>query len=281
VSSPIRLRAAPTQAVEILATGPGLESLMPALLTAESMQQAGLPPDLEGLLSLSSEGVAALPAPDVVQLFALAVNEGFFGSTGHAPAAAHCTTHFEAASATRVWILRVTDTPPRSFRVLLALLDGLEAHGLAVRTSDGVPGDQFDVEHSGWPAAPDACAYPLALEDLDVLEEAGTMHVRFEAQRPLTTEETADVERCFEIWTALLLSGGYVDRPLAGAPPIDLMPGGWENDRTWAQDFEVFRCAPESVYPVLHFTSRLARRIPVRRLQIESDPANLESRVTE
>jgi len=273
MSGPVHLRAAPTQTVEILASGPGLETLGPALLTEDSMAQAGLPPDLEGFIALPPETVAALPTPNVVELFTLAVNEGFFGTTGQAPAFAECTTHYEAASLTRVWILHVTNTPPRSFRVLLAMLDGLDAHGFTLQTRDNFLVGEFDVENCGWPDGPDFYPYPVEVDDLESLEEAGTLHVRLEAERPLSAEERASVERCFEIWTSLLLLGGYVDRPLDGVPPVDLEPGAWENDRTWAQDFEVFRCVPEAMFPVLHFTSRLAAQIPVWRLQVLTNTA--------
>jgi hypothetical protein len=60
-----------SQTIEILATGPGLEQLGPALLTSDFVEQAGMPADLEGLLSLTPNEVAALPAPNVVQLFEL------------------------------------------------------------------------------------------------------------------------------------------------------------------------------------------------------------------
>lgn len=272
MSGPIHLRAAPTQTVEILATGPGLENLGPALLTEDSMAQAGLPPDLEGFMALSPEAVAALPTPNVVELFTLAVNEGFFGTTGQAPAFAEYSTHYEAASLTRVWILQVTDTPPRAFRVLLSMLEGLDAQGLTLQTRDNFVVDEFDLENSEWPGAPDFYPYQVEVDDLENLEESGTLHVRFEAERPLGADDRAMVERCFEIWTSLLLLGGYVDRPLNG-PPVDLEPGAWENGRTWTQDFEVFRCAPEAMFPVLHFTSRLAATIPVWRLQVLASSA--------
>jgi hypothetical protein len=270
MNGPIRLRAAATQVVEILASGPGLDNVGPALLTADAMEHAGLPPDLESLLSLSSDAVAALPAPDVVQLFALAVSDGFFGSTSRIPASATCSTRYESASSTRVWILQLSNTPPSALRVLLALLDGLEANGLAVHTQDSATATEFDVENSTWPEPPETCPFAVELDDLEVLQESGTMHVRLEAARPLTAEEMAGVERCFEIWTSMLLLGGYMDRPLHGAPPVDLDPGGWEDERTWAQGFEVFRCVPHAMFAVLHFTSRLAERVPIRQLRIQS-----------
>ena len=266
----VNLRAAPTQTIEILATGPGLEHLGPALLTRDFVEQAGMSADLEGLLSLSQNEVAALPAPNVVELFELAINEGFFGSVGAVPAVARSSTRYEGASATRVWILEITDTPPRALRVLVGLLDGLDAEGVTLRTTDAREADEFDVENSGWPEPPVACPFRVVLDDLDTLEEAGTMYVRLEGERAFSEDEMARVDRGFEIWTSMLLMGGYLQHPLSGAPPISLDPGGWEDDRTWVQEFEVFRCVPEAVYPVLHFTSLLAQSIRMSRLEIHS-----------
>ena len=62
----------------------------------------------------------------------------------------------------------------------------------------------------------------------------------------------------------------YLDRPLHGVPPVGLEPGGWEDDRTWVQQFDVFRCVPEAIYPLMHFMNRLAQAIPVRELEIHA-----------
>lgn len=266
----VDLRAAPTQTIEILTTGPGLAHLGPALLTHDFVEQAGMPPDLQGLLSLSQNEVAALPAPDVVQLFELAINEGFFGSIGAARAVARSSTRYERASSTRVWILEMIDTPPRALRVLVGLLDGLDAEAVTLRTTDAREANDFDVEASGWPESPVACPFRVVLDDLDTLGDAGTLCVRLEAERAFTEDEMARVDRYFEIWTNMLLMGGYLEHPLSGAPPISLDPGGWEDERTWVQEFEVFRCVPEAVHPVLHFTSRLAQTSPVSQLKIHA-----------
>ena len=265
MNSLVDLRSAPKQTIEILATGPGLEHLGPALLTGKFVDHAGLPPDVDGLLSLSPNEVAALPAPDVVQLFELAVNEGFFGSASVAPAAARSATRYEGASSTRVWMLEVADMPPRALRVLIGLVDGLGADAVAMRTTDAREATEFDVERGGWPPAPLACPFRAVIDDLDRLAEAGTLHVRLEAQRAFTEDEQARIDRNFEIWTNILLLGGYLDSP-PGGPPIALEPGGWEDERTWVQDFEIFRCAPEAVHAVLHFANHLAQTIPLRQL---------------
>jgi len=60
------------------------------------VDQAALPETLEGLLSMSDAEVAALPVPDVVALFALAVSEGLFGSLGPVPRG-HCSCFVHVA----------------------------------------------------------------------------------------------------------------------------------------------------------------------------------------
>jgi hypothetical protein len=149
------------------------------------------------------------------------------------------------------------------------MLDGLGADAVTMRTADAREANAFVVENGEWPAAPVACPFRVALDDLDVLASAGTLHVRLEAQRPFTEDERMRVDRDFEIWTCLLLMGGYLDHPLAGGPPIGLEPGGWENERTRVQEFEMFRCAPEAVHAVLHFSGRLAHTIPLSELVIQ------------
>jgi hypothetical protein len=271
VTRPIDLRAAPTQTVEILASGPGLANLGPALLTQDFIEQAALPPDMARLLTMSPDEVAALPLPDVVELFALAVSHGFFGSAGTAPAAASSSTQYDAASSLRAWILNVSDTPPRALRVLLSLLDGLDAESLALRTAAAaIPAAELDLQNGEWPGPPVSCPFRVELEDLDALVEADSLSVRLEAQRALSGDERAAVDRCFEIWTNILLLGGYLDHPLRGTPPVGPEPGQWENDRTWVQGFEIFRCAPQAVFAVLHFTTRLAQVFPVRRVEIHT-----------
>ena len=93
--------------------------------------------------------------------------------------------------------------------------------------------------------------------------------MRLEAQRAFTEDERLHVDRGFEIWTNLLLMGGYLDHMLGGGPQISLEPGGWEDERTWVQDFDIFRCAPEAVHAVLHFTNRLAQTVPLSQLAIQ------------
>src|SRR5580765_2684921 len=105
----IDLRDAPTQTLEIWAAGTGVANLGPPLLTADFVEQAALPENLEGLLSMSDAEVAALPVPDVVALFALAISEGLFGSLGPAPALARSSTRYDANSTTRVWTLDVNN----------------------------------------------------------------------------------------------------------------------------------------------------------------------------
>jgi hypothetical protein len=166
-----------------------------------------------------------------------------------------------------VWVLDVAHVPPRALRVLLALLDGLEAEDFALETVGGA-GQPFDVENAGWPDAPAACPFRVEIEDVAAIEEAGTLSVRVEAGRAMSDEERQQIDRAFEVWTSVLLLGGYIDEPPVGGPPVGAEPGGWENEWTWVQNFEVFRCAPEAIYPVLHLCIRIAERLPVRVVEI-------------
>src|SRR2546426_978274 len=119
-----------------------------------------------------------------------------------------------------------------------------------------------------WPDAPASCPFAIEADPPDALSYAGRLRVRVEFGRAAMDAERATIERGFEIWTNLLLLGGYLERPLHGEPPVSIEPGGWETNRTWVQAFEVFRCVPEAVHAVLHFLTRQAAALPVRMVEI-------------
>jgi hypothetical protein len=264
----VHVQSAPTQEVEALATGAAVANLGPALLTPDFLESAALPSDLDALLSMSNDEVAALPVPDVVELFALAIGEGLFGSSGQQPASARSSTRYDSRTVTRAWLLEIENTPPRALRVLLGLLDGLDAEAVALRTVHAPDAAPFDVESSGWPDAPASCPFAVEADPPDALSYAGRLRVRVEFGRAAMDAERATIERGFEIWTNLLLLGGYLERPLHGEPPVGVEPGGWDDDRTWVQEFEVFQCVPEAVHAILHFLARQAAALPVRTVEI-------------